>query len=82
MGSLPRPADLHALSVKRRKGEAVDPSVYGARVRQAVADIVRKQADAGIDIISDGEMSKPSFITYMNERLSGFAPDSIARNRG
>lgn len=81
VGSLPRPADLHALAARRRQGEAADASAYAARVRQAVADSVRRQAGAGIDIVSDGEMSKPSFITYMNERLSGFAPDGAARNR-
>jgi 5-methyltetrahydropteroyltriglutamate--homocysteine methyltransferase len=81
VGSLPRPADLHAMSVARRKGKAVDEARYQARVRQAVADIVRKQVDIGIAIVDDGELSKPSFITYINERLGGFETDSAVRNQ-
>ena len=42
------------------------------RVARAVADIVREQAEHGVDVIDDGEMSKPSFITYVTERLTGF----------
>ncbi len=63
-GSLPRPADLLAM----------DPadSGHGARVRGAVTDVVRRQVEVGLDVVTDGEMSKPSFITYVTERLSGF----------
>jgi 5-methyltetrahydropteroyltriglutamate--homocysteine methyltransferase len=67
-GSLPRPADLLALT------PSGDGAAYAARVRRAVADVVRRQADAGLDVVTDGEMSKPSFITYVTERLSGFEP--------
>jgi 5-methyltetrahydropteroyltriglutamate--homocysteine methyltransferase len=81
VGSLPRPAELHAMGVARRNGEAVDEAKYAARVKQAVADIVKKQVALGIDIVDDGEMSKPSFITYMNERLGGFERDSADRNQ-
>ena len=81
VGSLPRPADLHAMRVARREGQKFDDAAFDARVRRAVSDIVRKQAELGIDIVDDGEMSKPSFITYINERLAGFAPDSAHRNQ-
>jgi 5-methyltetrahydropteroyltriglutamate--homocysteine methyltransferase len=81
VGSLPRPANLHAMTLARGKGEAVDETQYRKTVRQAVCDIVRKQAELGIDIISDGEMSKPSFITYINERLGGFSVDAGDRNQ-
>ena len=81
VGSLPRPADLHAMSVSRRNGESIDEADYEVRVRKAVTDIVRKQADIGIDIVDDGEMSKPSFITYINERLGGFEVDNTHRNQ-
>lgn len=81
VGSLPRPADLHAMTVARGAGQKVDDAKYNARVRQAVADIVNKQAEIGIDIVSDGEMSKPSFITYINDRLAGFEVDSAERNQ-
>ena len=63
-GSLPRPPDLLAMT----PGNAA----YAARVRTAVADVVKAQVDAGLDIVDDGEMSKPSFITYVTDRLSGF----------
>jgi 5-methyltetrahydropteroyltriglutamate--homocysteine methyltransferase len=76
VGSLPRPADLHGLTVARREGKPVDAAAYQAKVRESVAAIVRKQAALGVDIVDDGEMSKPSFITYINERLSGFEPDA------
>jgi 5-methyltetrahydropteroyltriglutamate--homocysteine methyltransferase len=81
VGSLPRPADLHAMNLARKRGEKVDDATYTARVRQAVSDIVKKQVEIGIDIVDDGEMSKPSFITYINERLSGFTIDTADRNQ-
>src|SRR6188474_1408567 len=81
VGSLPRPADLHAMSVARGKGETVDETRYALRVRQAVSDIVKKQVTLGIDIVDDGEMSKPSFITYINDRLAGFEPDITRKNQ-
>jgi 5-methyltetrahydropteroyltriglutamate--homocysteine methyltransferase len=67
-GSLPRPADLLEMAQRPH-----DQAAYAARVRRAVADIVREQVEHGLDVIDDGEMSKPSFITYVTERLSGFA---------
>jgi len=69
-GSLPRPADLLAMGPSR------DETAYAARVRRAVADVVRRQAETGLDVVADGEMSKPSFITYVTERLSGFEPSA------
>jgi 5-methyltetrahydropteroyltriglutamate--homocysteine methyltransferase len=81
VGSLPRPADLVALMSARQRGEAVDEARLRTRVTGAVAEIVRKQAGLGIDVVSDGEMSKPSFITYINERLGGFSVDPADRNQ-
>ncbi len=81
VGSLPRPADFYAMSVARREGGKIDDATYATSLRQAVAGIVRKQVDLGIDIVDDGEMGKPSFITYINERLSGFEVDSADRNQ-
>jgi 5-methyltetrahydropteroyltriglutamate--homocysteine methyltransferase len=71
VGSLPRPDDLFALMLARMDGQAIDMQAYAERVRKAVADSVREQVDVGLDIVSDGEMAKPSFITYAAERLSG-----------
>jgi len=74
VGSLPRPLDLLDLMKVRLSGAPYDQSAYDARVRSAVADIVRQQVDAGIDLVADGEVSKPGFFTYISERLSGFEP--------
>jgi 5-methyltetrahydropteroyltriglutamate--homocysteine methyltransferase len=71
-GSLPRPDDLIELMYAKENGEAVDPAKLAQRVRSAVAEVVRKQVEAGIDIVNDGEMSKPSYATYVKDRLAGF----------
>jgi 5-methyltetrahydropteroyltriglutamate--homocysteine methyltransferase len=71
-GSLPRPDDLIRMMYAKEEGVPVDPAALAARVRSAVADVVKKQADAGIDIVNDGEMSKPSYATYVKDRLAGF----------
>jgi 5-methyltetrahydropteroyltriglutamate--homocysteine methyltransferase len=68
-GSLPRPADLLALAAG-----GADLAPRSARVRAAVADVVRQQHAIGLDVVADGEMSKPSFVTYAQERLAGFEP--------
>jgi 5-methyltetrahydropteroyltriglutamate--homocysteine methyltransferase len=70
-GSLPRPADLLEMVRTRAGGQHVDDAAFAARVRSAVAETVRKQVDAGIDVVSDGEMGKPSFATYVADRLTG-----------
>jgi 5-methyltetrahydropteroyltriglutamate--homocysteine methyltransferase len=74
VGSLPRPKDLLDLMKARLAGEAYDEAAYDARVRQAVADCVRRQVETGIDVVTDGEQSKPGFYTYVRERLDGFEP--------
>jgi 5-methyltetrahydropteroyltriglutamate--homocysteine methyltransferase len=74
VGSLPRPDDLFEMMLARMDGTAVDEKAYADRVRQAVNDSVKQQVNAGLDVVSDGEMGKPSFITYAAQRLSGLAP--------
>jgi 5-methyltetrahydropteroyltriglutamate--homocysteine methyltransferase len=71
-GSLPRPDDLIRVMYAKEEGVPVDRAALAARVRSAVADVVKKQADAGVDLINDGEMSKPSYATYIKDRLTGF----------
>jgi 5-methyltetrahydropteroyltriglutamate--homocysteine methyltransferase len=71
VGSLPRPDDLFEMMLARMDGKPVDQAAYAARVQSAVDESVRQQVDAGLDIVSDGEMGKPSFITYAASRLSG-----------
>jgi 5-methyltetrahydropteroyltriglutamate--homocysteine methyltransferase len=72
-GSLPRPADLIDLVRARELGESFDQARFDSRVREAVAEVVRLQAEAGVDIVSDGEMSKPGFFQYVRGRLNGMA---------
>ena len=71
-GSLPRPDDLIRMMYAKEEGVPVDAAALERRVAEAVAEVVRKQAAAGIDIVNDGEMSKPSYATYIKDRLSGF----------
>src|SRR5438046_4847113 len=71
-GSLPRPDDLIRMMYAKEEGVPVDASALAQRVALAVEEVVRKQADAGIDVDDDGEMSKPSYATYIKDRLSGF----------
>src|SRR5439155_796072 len=72
VGSLPRPKDLLDLMKAKMTRRGYVPELYEARVRSAVAECVRKQAESGIDILNDGEQSKPGFFTYVAERLEGF----------
>ena len=70
-GSLPRPAQmLQAVREHFATGKAMDEALLA----RTVGDVVRRQVEAGIDIVTDGEMSKPSFFHYLSERLEGFAP--------
>jgi 5-methyltetrahydropteroyltriglutamate--homocysteine methyltransferase len=71
-GSLPRPDDLVRIMYAKEEGIPVDGAALDARVRAAVTEIVRKQVELGIDIVNDGEMSKPSYATYIKDRLAGF----------
>jgi 5-methyltetrahydropteroyltriglutamate--homocysteine methyltransferase len=71
-GSLPRPEDLVRMMYAREEGVPVESQALADRVASAVGEVVRKQADAGIDVINDGEMSKPSYATYIKDRLRGF----------
>ena len=82
-GSLPRPADLVALLNAKEVGENYDAAAFSRRVRNAIAEIVRRQADTGIDIIGDGEHSKVNWMAYARGRLVGLEEiDSAPRFRG
>ena len=72
VGSLPRPESIRALLRARLSGQTIDEAQLGARAAEAVAEVVRRQAEVGIDVVSDGEMSKTSFLAYTDERLTGF----------
>ena len=72
VGSLPRPVDLLEMNDVKGSGRSVDQSAWTARVKTAVWEVVRLQREAGVDIVNDGELSKSSWSSYVNERLSGF----------
>jgi 5-methyltetrahydropteroyltriglutamate--homocysteine methyltransferase len=72
IGSLPRPHDLLDLMKAKFAGQPFDKKALDATISKSVSDSVKKQADCGIDIVTDGEFSKPGFFTYIRERLDGF----------
>jgi 5-methyltetrahydropteroyltriglutamate--homocysteine methyltransferase len=76
VGSLVRPESIRALLRARSRGEAIDEPELAARVEEAVAEVVRRQVEVGIDVVSDGEMSKTSFLAYTDDRLTGFATNT------
>ena len=72
IGSLPRPHLLLDAMKAKYAGQAYDDKAFQEALRGAVRDVVRKQVDCGIDIVTDGEFAKPGFFTYVRERLDGF----------
>jgi len=71
-GSLPRPAWFLPLVLAQEAGQPVDDAQFGDQVRAAVRETVQAEADAGVDVLNDGEVSKPSYATYVKDRLTGF----------
>ena len=74
VGSLPRPPDLLDMIQAKERGAAFDGEAFAGRVKSAIAEVVKQQADSGIDIVADGEMGRFGFIPYVNERLAGIEP--------
>jgi 5-methyltetrahydropteroyltriglutamate--homocysteine methyltransferase len=81
-GSLPRPKPLIDLVMNRERGEMIDAAAFAAETAKAIDHIVAQQLAAGIDVVSDGEMSKPSYTTYIRHRVSGIEPDPRAAEKG
>jgi 5-methyltetrahydropteroyltriglutamate--homocysteine methyltransferase len=79
VGSLPRPQAVVDLLFAEDRGEPLDRAQYDATMREAVAEAVRRQVAAGVDLVSDGEMSKISYATYIRHRLTGFTPGEVPR---
>jgi 5-methyltetrahydropteroyltriglutamate--homocysteine methyltransferase len=76
VGSLPRPNDVAELLFAKERGEPVDGALFADTMERAVDAVVARQAAVGIDLVSDGEMSKISYATYIKDRISGFEGDS------
>jgi 5-methyltetrahydropteroyltriglutamate--homocysteine methyltransferase len=72
IGSLPRPHDLLDIMKAKLNKQPYDENEFQAKLRKAVADTVKRQVECGIDIVTDGEFSKPGFFTYIQQRLEGY----------
>ena len=81
-GSLIRPPELLAFLVARERGERYDEAAYADALRTAAVDIVRRQVEAGIDIVDDGEVGKATWITYLYERVGGLETRMIPLEGG
>ena len=88
VGSLARPPELLEILRKQMNDEAYEQATFEKLATQSVADVVKRQAEIGIDVVADGEQGKPGFQTYVGDRLSGFetraggeAPGSWAGTR-
>src|SRR5947207_10292767 len=81
-GSLPRPKPLLDIILRREQGEKIDAATFEAATAQAVDEVVAQQVASGVDIVSDGEMSKPSYTTYIRHRVEGIEHDPRAAEKG
>jgi 5-methyltetrahydropteroyltriglutamate--homocysteine methyltransferase len=80
-GSLPRPKDLFDIMVVRDRGQPVDEAALTQRIASATAEVVKRQVEAGIDVVSDGEYSKTSYTAYVKDRLTGFDGEPLQTSR-
>ena len=76
-GSLIRPPELLQFLAAKERGEPYDEAAYAKTLKESVADQVRRQVEAGIDVVNDGEMGKSTWITYLYERVSGLEPRMV-----
>src|SRR5581483_6925456 len=81
-GSIIRPKELLDLAAAKERGEPVDEAAYDRVLADSVHDVVHRQAEAGIDVVDDGEMGKWSWITYLYERTSGIEPRMVPTEGG
>jgi 5-methyltetrahydropteroyltriglutamate--homocysteine methyltransferase len=72
VGSLPRPVDLRELLYAREEGQAIDEVRFDQLADETINEAVRDQVEAGIDVVSDGELAKPGFVSYLIGRVGGF----------
>lgn len=79
VGSLPRTGPITDLLIRKEKGEPYDQAEFDKAMHDAVVDVVRKQVETGIDVVSDGETSKIGYATYIKDRLSGFGGENQAK---
>lgn len=77
VGRLQRPDDLTDMMIARQAGKAYDPALFSSRLKTSVAEVVKRQADAGITVVNDGEFGRVSWLIYSFQRLSGFESKPI-----
>src|SRR4029079_16432624 len=82
VGSLVRPKAIRDILIARDYGQPYDEAAYQQTLRDAVATVVREQAEAGVDIVSDGEFGKAGWIRYVAERLGGFIHREVRPDEG
>src|SRR5215472_10072081 len=70
-GSLPRPDDVREMVLAKARGEPIDQTALDERLKASVAEIVKRQIECGLDIVNDGELSKPNFTDYVLARIAG-----------
>jgi 5-methyltetrahydropteroyltriglutamate--homocysteine methyltransferase len=75
-GSLPRPEDLIRTMFAKEEGVPVQADALRMRIHEAVDEVLGRQVACGVDVVNDGEMSKPSYATYIKDRLDGFGGES------
>lgn len=80
-GSLPRPPGLQDLLLSRDERREINPGAFNEGVREAVAEVVKKQTDIGLDVINDGEQGRAQYATYVKDRLTGFEGERLIRSR-
>src|SRR5262245_31501028 len=80
-GSLPRPRDLTTMLEALDAGNPPPTTAFEERVKHAVAEVVRHQVEAGVDVVNDGEQGKVGYSTYVRHRLTGFDGESIVAMR-
>ena len=81
VGSLVRPISIRNILWARDHGQSYDEAAYTKTLRDEVANVVKKQADVGVDVVSDGEYGKAGWIRYVSERLGGFVHREIRPGR-
>jgi 5-methyltetrahydropteroyltriglutamate--homocysteine methyltransferase len=70
-GSLPRPDDVREMVLAKARGESIDQTVLDRRLKTSIAEVVKRQTECGLDIVNDGELSKPNFTDYVLARIAG-----------
>jgi 5-methyltetrahydropteroyltriglutamate--homocysteine methyltransferase len=81
-GSLPRPDELLQMNRQKQGGQPIDEAARAALIKASVPEVVRKQVEAGVDVINDGEYGKTNFLNYVQERMGGFEPTGKMEHMG